>query len=62
MNPVSSTIRREDILTWPTHNIIGQAIKIAENEEKKLAREGLTEEFNEKFEEFLNLGTLRAHY
>ena len=40
-------------------NNIGQAIKIAENEEKKLAREGLTEEFNDKFEEFIKLGTLR---
>ena len=41
------------------HDNIGQAIQIAEHEEKKLAREGLTKEFNEKFEEFLNLGTIR---
>ena len=37
---------------------LGQVIKIAESEEKKLAKEGLTEEFNEKFEEFIKLGTL----
>ena len=39
-------------------NNLGQAIKIAENEEKKLIKEGLTEEFNEKFDEFKRLGTL----
>ena len=39
-------------------NNLGQAVKIAENEEKKLAREGLTEEFNDKFDEFIKLGTL----
>ena len=39
-------------------NNLGQAIKIAENEEKKLLKEGLTEEFNEKFDEFIKLGTL----
>ena len=36
----------------------GQAIRIAESEEKKLAKEGLTEEFNQKFDEFIKLGTL----
>ena len=40
------------------HNI-RQAIRIAENEERKLAKEGLTGEFNEKFAEFLKLGTIR---
>ena len=39
-------------------NNLGQAIKIAENEEKKLIKEGLTEEFNEKFDEFIKLRTL----
>ena len=39
-------------------NNLGQAIKIAENEEKKIIKEGLTEEFNEKFDEFIKLGTL----
>ena len=39
-------------------NNLGQAVKIAENEEKKLAREGLTKEFNDKFDEFIKLGTL----
>ena len=39
-------------------NNLGQAIKIAENEEKKLLKEGLTEEFYEKFDEFIKLGTL----
>ena len=38
---------------------IGQVIKIAEAEERKLIKEGLVEEFNEKFEEFIELGTLR---
>ena len=38
-------------------NNLGQAIKIAENEEKKLIKEGLTEEFNEKFDKFIKLGT-----
>ena len=36
----------------------GQAVKIAEREEKKLAKEGLTEEFNQKFDEFIMLVTL----
>ena len=39
-------------------NNFGQAIKIAESEEKKLLREGLTDEFNQKFDEFLELGTI----
>ena len=38
-------------------NNLGQAIKIAEDKEKKLIKEGLTEEFNEKFDEFIKLGT-----
>ena len=38
---------------------IGQVIRIAEAEEKKLIRDGLVEEFNEKFEEFIELGTMR---
>ena len=35
-----------------------QAIRIAEREEHKLRKEGLTEEFNDKFQEMLNLGTI----
>ena len=38
---------------------MGQAIKIADNEERNLLKEGLTQEFNDKFEEFLRLGTIR---
>ena len=39
-------------------NNLRQAVKIAESEERKLAKESLTEEFNEKFEEFIKLGTI----
>ena len=39
-------------------NNIGQVIRIAESEEKKLLREGLTAEFNTKFDEMVNLGTI----
>ena len=39
-------------------NNFGQALKIAECEERKLAKERLTEEFNDKFDEFLKLGTI----
>ena len=41
------------------YNKVGQAIKIAENEERKLFKEGLTNEFNDKFEGFLRLRTIR---
>ena len=36
----------------------GQAVRITESEKKKLAKEGLTKEFNEKSEEFITLGIL----
>ena len=39
-------------------NNLGQVISIAQSEEKKLVREGLTEEFNAKFNEMIELGTL----
>ena len=38
-------------------NNLGQVISIAQSEEKKLVREGL-EEFNQKFEEMVQLGIL----
>ena len=41
------------------HKKVRKAIKIAENKERKLLKEGLTQEFNNKFEEFLRLGTIR---
>ena len=41
-------------------NNLGQAISIAMAEEWKLPKEGLTKEFNEKFEEYLNLGTIEV--
>ena len=40
-------------------NNIGQVIRIAESEEKKLVRDGLVEEFNMKFKEMIELGTIR---
>ena len=40
-------------------NNIGQVIRIAEAEERKLIRDGLVEEFNKKFEEFIELGMMR---
>ena len=39
-------------------NNVHQAIKIAEREEKKLEKEGLTEAFNEEFNKMIKLGAL----
>ena len=39
-------------------NNIHQAIKIAEREEMKLEKEGLTEAFNEEFNKMIKLGAL----
>ena len=36
----------------------GQAVRFTESEKRKLAKEGLTKEFNEKSEEFIMLGIL----
>ena len=38
---------------------VGQTIKVADNEERNLLKEGLTQEFNDKFKEFLRLGTIK---